>query len=916
MRVPTKDGERRQLLVLVLVGIGIFGGTVFFGKELFDHVQEELHSALEQDYEALASRSLAQPDRSRATSNFLRAYTSSVPRLFIDIKFKRYEELRKKRDDALRAGRFLFRGEDDLVPASIRHDGRNVRVRLRLKGDFTDHLETDKWSFRVEVRGEDHLFGMRRFSLQSPHTKHYHQEALFLDHVRREGLLAVDYFFVDVTVNGRHLGLMAVEEHFSKELLEAQNRREGVIVRYDETDFWYGFRRRDILSRGRASLLPNIFDNWKVAWVKPFRKTRVQRSELLSRHAALAASMLRGLANEKLAPSDVFDVQQLGKFVAICDLWGVEHPIRWHNMRFYLDPMTLRLEPIGFDGNVSSHAWHPRPFLHRSQAIWFWQDLVTDPRLRNAYLEHYQRMLEPAYIDRLETFLEEREQEYLAVLYREFPTLPRFDFETIRIKVDSLGHGVHPKHFVPRRFDGGRAFEDKPLPRHPRAVYAYFIRGTDGAVLELLNPLSTTVIVDELVANDGQTSRSLGEVAGIPLPITLPPNFHDVGRNRARPLPVSRKWSLPEGEDWSGLLIAGAAHLEGQDVTYRFRAQPYQAPLEEPLFVEHADLERVLARYPFLRWDDGRFLVEQGSWEIDEPLEIPETITVEGADGEIDEWTHPGLSLPAGTTLDFAGDAYLRLSGPLDLEGSKRRPVVLEGRGGAAWKGILVKHSPRRSRWSHAVVRDTTFTERGPWKLTGGVTFYQSDVTIAHTRFLGSTAEDALNLVRSDFVLEDLAIEGSSSDAVDADFCTGLVRDSSFSEIGGDGLDVSGSTVEVTHSRFRGVRDKALSVGEASTLDASYLTIEDSGVAIASKDASTATISNSTMNPIEHVALMAYTKKPEYGGASLTATNNVFDPQATLYRAQRRHRILIDGKKVYSEDFDVAELYESGHMAK
>jgi len=31
---------------------------------------------------------------------------------------------------------------------------------------------------------------------------------------------------------------MAFEEHFSKELLESQGRREGVIVKFDESLFW------------------------------------------------------------------------------------------------------------------------------------------------------------------------------------------------------------------------------------------------------------------------------------------------------------------------------------------------------------------------------------------------------------------------------------------------------------------------------------------------------------------------------------------------------------------------------------------------------------------------------------------------------------------------------------------------------
>ena len=43
---------------------------------------------------------------------------------------------------------------------------------------------------------------------------------------------------MNLTFNGDKLGIYAIEEHFSKELLESQGRREGVIVRFNETALW------------------------------------------------------------------------------------------------------------------------------------------------------------------------------------------------------------------------------------------------------------------------------------------------------------------------------------------------------------------------------------------------------------------------------------------------------------------------------------------------------------------------------------------------------------------------------------------------------------------------------------------------------------------------------------------------------
>ena len=51
-------------------------------------------------------------------------------------------------------------------------------------------------------------------------TALFFAEILFNETIRHYGGLAPKYFFVDVVINGNNIGIMAVEEHFSKELLE------------------------------------------------------------------------------------------------------------------------------------------------------------------------------------------------------------------------------------------------------------------------------------------------------------------------------------------------------------------------------------------------------------------------------------------------------------------------------------------------------------------------------------------------------------------------------------------------------------------------------------------------------------------------------------------------------------------------
>jgi hypothetical protein len=171
-----------------------------------------------------------------------------IERLYLDIEPRHFRSITDKRQQALQR-RFLITSKRDLVPATLVHRGHELQARVRLKGDLTDHLLGDKWSYRVELLDDGSVLGMRRFSLQAPYTRDYHAEPLFLDFLRQQGILAPRYLFVDLTVNGRRLGRMALEEHFSTELLEHHARRDGVIVRFDEQYFY----RAELASRSFGS---------------------------------------------------------------------------------------------------------------------------------------------------------------------------------------------------------------------------------------------------------------------------------------------------------------------------------------------------------------------------------------------------------------------------------------------------------------------------------------------------------------------------------------------------------------------------------------------------------------------------------------------------------------------------------------
>ena len=146
-----------------------------------------------------------------------------VARISIDIKHKHWESLKIQREMSLKAGKFI-RFKDNYVPAKIRFKNKSHKARVRFKGQTIVHIKEDKWSYRIILKKGKTLFGMKQFSIQHPSQRNWLYEKIIHLAMKREGLLGLRYDFIYVTINGKNMGLYALEEHFEKRLVE-NNRR-------------------------------------------------------------------------------------------------------------------------------------------------------------------------------------------------------------------------------------------------------------------------------------------------------------------------------------------------------------------------------------------------------------------------------------------------------------------------------------------------------------------------------------------------------------------------------------------------------------------------------------------------------------------------------------------------------------------
>jgi hypothetical protein len=175
----------------------------------------------------------------RIPVNYIASFLEKPPHLFIDINYKNYQRLAYNREIALQR-RALLPDARDEVKADLRVDGATIPARVRLKGDMSPHWSHPyKWSLRVTTRGGNTLFGMKRFSLQHPRTRRFLDQWAVYRFLTFNGLIGRRYEFLDVTLNGRHLGIYALEEHLGKRLIEHNQRREGPVFRANTWFYWY-----------------------------------------------------------------------------------------------------------------------------------------------------------------------------------------------------------------------------------------------------------------------------------------------------------------------------------------------------------------------------------------------------------------------------------------------------------------------------------------------------------------------------------------------------------------------------------------------------------------------------------------------------------------------------------------------------
>jgi hypothetical protein len=258
------------------------------------------------------------------------------------------------------------------------------------------------------------------------------------------------------------------------------------------------------------------------------------------------------------------------------------------------------------------------------------------------------------------------------------------------------------------------------------------------------------------------------------------------------------------------------------------------------------------------------------------------------------------LVMEPGARIEIAAGASVMVQGPLQVRGTKRNPVFIRPAEDGAPYGsfavigdgsIDVRIEGLQMSGGSEVRLNGVYTS-GMLAIHGAAKTTMRDCIIS-----GSRGEDLVNIKGGEVELRDCIFEDGHADLVDLDHCTGVVVRSRFrngrTDANGDGLDVSASRILVDGCDFSNMKDKGISVGEASQLLAMDSRFEGNAAALVAKDLSIAYASGNRFED-NGIAFAAYRKKPIYGGARLVRYANVLDANARDEQADAHSAIITE----------------------
>ena len=806
------SSKKKFLLFIILYLFLFFSGLLFQRYGIFGNIIIPLFSKKKMELK-----------------NFV---TNDTEVLSLNISFNNYEKLMKKRQDAL--NNQILINNQEYVSGSIEHNKEKVDIDIRLKGDLIDHIwHKDKLSFRIVVKGGKTVFGMDKFSIQHPATRHWLGEWLFHKVVKDQGIISLKYDFVRVILNGKDLGVYAIEEHFTSLMLENNKRRPGPIMKFSERLYWDQYSRYKVAS----DRLSSGYGGFYSSEIQSFNKKQIDSDSVLSIQFQKASRLLSEFRQGTKNTKQAFDIERLSSYFALNDLFQAHHGARWNNTRLYFNPINNVFEPISFDAQIGAMktylACNPEPKLITSYAPYF-----EDEDFYKLYLSKLVKFGNVLFFQSIIDKYKKDIDKIIKLLNSEWPEY-EFGYSAIYKNINFIRSILKPGKFTNSKLS---------ISKSELNLSVGNLQILPITNLHLRFPNSSKIAAKNNFIISGKKQNEILKYVKIEMER---PDFGYEGKY---------------GNVKLGFQIIGIDSIIYEDVTSINFGEDYifSDLVNKNLHLNNLDF---ISEIP----ETNEIIFKNGSHIINSDIYIPENKVV---------------FIPKGTKLDFINNCYIYSRSPIQINGDVDSPIILfssDSSGG----GILLDRAQGVSYFEYVNINNFGRKNKNERSLTGVITANESTIELKNCYFSINRSEDALNIIRSNFNLENCTFLNNLNDAIDLDFSNGNIINSYFFKSGNDAIDCSGSEIYLKNIVIDYALDKAISAGEMTYINGSDLNISNSNIGLVSKDQSDVKL-NQVMISQTDVAIAIFQKKNEFGPARMKILNGLINESKQEFLLEKK----------------------------
>lgn len=349
--------------------------------------------------------------------NYFASLMVDPPQISLDIKHNDFQKLAYYREQSIKQGQIVAEAKEGTVKAVVKYDGKAYDAKVRLIGQNLDHVEDpSKWSLKVALKGSHTLMGMKKMSLVNPFARGSSDanpvhEWLCHQLSANEKLIHLRYSFVDVNINGKEVGIYALEENFNKRLIENNKEREGLI-------FKPGLDGIDIYGEEYMQSIPKFN----------------QQLDLLE-------SLWEAFLNKEVKASELFDLEKMASYYAIADLVNGQHTHWLGNTQYFFNPISRLIEPIGREWEAPYHA---RASLYLFDPLYdaeYHQLLFDDEDFVSAYMSKLEELCQKEYLDTFLASIADELDKNVAVLHKDYPFYsfsPQFLYDNQKVLLSDM----------------------------------------------------------------------------------------------------------------------------------------------------------------------------------------------------------------------------------------------------------------------------------------------------------------------------------------------------------------------------------------------------------------------------------------------------------------------------------------------